>query len=86
MKKVAVLLFVSLTPVTLGAPVNAMTAPVLSQSTNRLDYNLDDTNMYGIEINIAEEIILQDQRRRERNANLPLCPIEPGRWWNLECA
>jgi hypothetical protein len=23
--------------------------------------------------------------RRERSASLPVCPIEPGTYWNLEC-
>lgn len=35
-------------------------------------------------------IIMEEMRRqrilRERNANLPVCPVEPGYWWNLECA
>lgn len=34
---------------------------------------------------ISEEVRRQ-RILRERNASLPVCPIEPGYYWNLECA
>jgi len=47
-----------------------------------------------IELNPLDRAIIfaikEEMRRQEllrkRNENLPVCPIEPGYWYNLDCA
>lgn len=37
-----------------------------------------------IVLEILKEAVREAQR--QRSAELPSCPIEPGRYWNLDCA
>ena len=64
-------------------------APVtVSQSiNNRLDTNnvLQDTDMRNTLIALFETQSWQ-RERREHIANMPACPINPSRYWNLSCA
>jgi cytochrome c-type biogenesis protein CcmH/NrfG len=54
----------------------------LSQSVNRLELNETDREFLQILIEIQE----MQRQQRERTANLPACPIDPSRYWNLSCA